>query len=170
MRGRGAARILSAPFPPSPGPRNAIPPPPENIGSRQHQCMLSFGGAVGAGSTPPLLALPSSESEESSALDCSFMRFGDRVAPGAHQKRLFLGDLGFLPWVSKDAEDEDESLIVVPTGMLFPKARLVKCRVFVRFLGIGRLKAQLAHSVFRHPMQCIRTLHCSQRSNITSLH
>lgn len=83
--------MRSEPAPPSCGPRNATPPPPEKIGSRQHQCMLRRGGAFGGG-TPIVDAVEpgSSESEVSSWLGCSLMRFGDLEAPGAHQNFVFL--------------------------------------------------------------------------------
>ena len=37
----------------------------------------------------------------------------------------------------------------------------------VPFRRYGRSKAQLAQRVFRHPVQCILTEHCSQRSSMT---
>jgi hypothetical protein len=43
----------------------------------------------------------------------------------------------------------------------------IEAVVFGEYL---QLYAQLAHSVFRHPMQCIRTLHCSHLSPIMSAH
>jgi hypothetical protein len=112
---------------------------------------------------------PSSESEESSSCALSFMRFGDRVAPGAHQKRFWSA---FSSWFlsSNGAEDPDACPSVPPNVLLLPKARFAKWRVLTRFLGIGLLKAQLAQSVFRQPIQCIRTLHDSHRSRMRSLH
>lgn len=148
-----------------------MPPPPENMGSRQHQCMLSLGGSRFAGGTgiPLFIFPPSSESDESSSCALSFMRLGDRVAPGAHQKRF---RSAFSSWFrsSADGTDADACPSAVPSVPALPNARLAKCRVLARFLGIGLLKAQLAHSVFRQPMQCIRTLHDSHRSRMMSSH
>ena len=171
VRGNGAARILSAPLPPSPVPSTAIPPPPEKMGSRQHHDMFSFGGSRLGWSPPrPLLRLPpSSESDESSSFALSFIRLGDRVAPGAHQKRLYSA-LSSPFRSSSEENDPDACPIVPPSVELFPNARFAKCRVFARFRGIGLLNAQLAQSVLRQPMQCMRTLHDSQRSRIISLH
>lgn len=142
------------------------------MGSRQHQCMFSLGGSrSGGGPARPLWSV-SSESDESSSWTVSFIRFGDRVAPGAHQKRFF-STLSSSFLSSNEVVDPDACpCIPMPMPMLipFPNARLAKCRVFARFFGIGRLNAQLAQSVFLQPMQCMRTLQDSQRSRMTSLH
>jgi hypothetical protein len=98
------------------------------------------------------------------------MRLGDLDAPGAHQNRFVGWDLAFLLWSSSEADDPDAWLRVLPNVAPGPKARCAKCRVLTLFLGIGLLNAQLAQSVLRHPMQCIRTLQDSQRSRITSSH
>jgi hypothetical protein len=171
VRGNGAARILSAPLPPSPVPNTAMPPPPEKMGSRQHHDMFSFGGSrfVCSAGRPLLRLPPSSESDESSSLALSFMRFGDRVAPGAHQNR-FRSAFSSVLRSSNDANDPEAWPSVPPSVELLPKARFAKCRVLTRFRGIGRLNAQLAQSVLRHPIQCMRTLQDSQRSRMTSLH
>jgi hypothetical protein len=60
--------------------------------------MFSLGGSlVFGGIGSPLLRFPpSSESEESSSGAFSFMIFGDRVAPGAHQYRSALSGCTFL--------------------------------------------------------------------------
>jgi hypothetical protein len=149
----------------------AIPPPPENWGSKQHQCMFSFGGSRFAGGTgmPLCMFPPSSESEESSSCALSFMRFGDRVAPGAHQNR-FPSTFSCRFRSSNDADDAETCPSAPPSVLVLPNARVAKWRIFARFRGIGLLKAQLAQSVFRQPMQCMRTLHDSHRSRMTSLH
>jgi hypothetical protein len=131
--------------------------------------MFNFGGSRFVCKVGRPLLPPSSESEESSSLALSFMRFGDRVAPGAHQYR-FRSAFSSLLRSSRDANDPEAWPSVPPSVELLPNARLAKCRVLTRFRGIGRLKAQLAHSVLRHPIQCMRTLHDSQRSRMTSLH
>lgn len=118
---------------------------------------------------PLCIIPPSSESEESSSWALSFIRFGDREAPGAHQN-LFFSTCSSRILVSREVLDPDACPSVPPTVLLFPKARFVKCRVFARFLGIGLLNAQLAQSVLRQPMQCMRTLQDSHRSSITSSH
>lgn len=141
------------------------------MGSRQHQCMLSFGGSRFAGGAgKPLWKLPpSSESEESSSCALSCIRFGDRVAPGAHQKR-FLSAFSSRMRSSKLDDEPAACPSVPPRVELLPNARFAKCLVFTLLRGIGRLKAQLAQSVFRQPMQCMRTLQDSQRSRMGSLH
>ena len=128
--------------------------------------MFSFGGSRKAGGPARPLWSVSSESDESSSWTVSFMRFGDRVAPGAHQKRFFSAFSSCFR-SSNEVVDPDASPV---KPMLFPNARLAKCRVLARFLGMGRLKAQLAQRVLRQPMQCMRTLQDSQRSKMGSLH
>jgi hypothetical protein len=88
--------MRSEPEPPiCPGPRNATPPPPENMGSMQHQCMFNFSGAAAAEMwlvKPGGFGSSSSESESGGSSD---IRLGDRCEPGAHQKRFVLGLEGY---------------------------------------------------------------------------
>ena len=165
--------MRSEPAPPSWGPRNATPPPPENIGSRQHQCMLSFGGEFGT-IVPIVLAVEPgpSESDESSEAGCSFIRFGDLEAPGAHQNLVFFGrSPRCVVWDSPCDEFGVEGAVGIDKEEpVMPDKNSSKLRILRLFFGRGLSNAQLAHNVFRHPIQCILILHVSQRSRMVSLH
>jgi hypothetical protein len=71
------------------------------------------------------LRFPSSESDESSSWALSFMRFGERVEPGAHQKRFF-STLSSASWSSRAADEPAAWPRALPRVEVWPNARLAK--------------------------------------------
>ena len=133
--GKGTARRRSAPGPlhcPE-GVASITPPPPENVGSMQHQCILSFKGAGGRAEA----GLRPSSSSLSESAGSSDIRLGDLVVPGAHQNLFFSRLLFCLRGDGGDGIAESE-IEYVKAECVEPRSE-EKCATLARFRGIGLL-------------------------------